>query len=171
MTIRLSKNGKRLGRPPKNAEKATSTVFTVEPKKYEPPVFDILDDNMIECKFTQINEFSHVKNEITRSGRYAQSTYSLNKYGKNSYVVLAYIEADIEKHRSSGVSDEQIIQRCVNYLNQSEKKKGKKEGFKPYGNLQLYNYRVINKYNKDLFVVELVTDHKSNENFWGVGNR
>jgi len=172
MTVKLSKNGKRLGRPPKNKDK-NPEVFVVESKPYVAPTFDLSSEEMLECSLVPINEYSHIQSDIKRVGRYAQSTYSLNKYGKSSFVVLAYLDTDLEKHRKDGLSDEQIVVRCVNYLNQTEaKKKGqKKDPKKPYGNLQIYGFRTINKFDKEVLAVELVTDSKSNENFWGVGNR
>lgn len=170
MTVKLSKNGKRLGRPPKNKDKVESNpqTFIVETKPYIAPEFEISSDDMLECGLIPINEYSHVQSDNKKVGRYAQSTYSLSKYGKSSFVVLAYLKTDVEKHRKNGYSDEQIVKRCVNFLNQEQKKNSKK---KPYGNLQLYNYKVINKFDTEIFAVELVTDARTNENFWGVGNR
>jgi hypothetical protein len=164
MTIRLSKNGKRLGRPPKNASADGGQTFVIH-QKHEAPKFELSSEEMIECSLVPINEFSHIKSEVQRVGRYAQSTYSLNKFGKNGFVVLAYVDANLKKYRDEGISDEQIVRRCVNYLNQETKKK------KPYGNLQLYGYRLIEKFGKEVIAIEMVTDSKSNPNFWGTGNR
>lgn len=171
MTVKLSKNGKRLGRPPKD-KTSNPEVFIVESKPYVAPEFDLSTEEMIECKLIPIDEYSHIQTDTKKAGRYAQSTYSLNKFGKSSFVVLAYLDTDIEKYRKSGLSDEQIVVRCVNYLNQAEaKKKGQKKENKPYGNLQLYGFRSISKFDKEIFAIELVTDSRTNENFWGVGNR
>jgi len=164
MTIRLSKNGKRMGRPPKNAVITSGQTFVID-QKHEAPKFELSSEEMIECSLVPINEFSHIKSETQKVGRYAQSTYSLNKFGKSGFVVLAYIETDLEKYRNEGISDEQIVNRCVNYLNQETKKK------KPYGNLQLYGYKLISKFGKEIVAIEMVTDMKSNSNFWGTGNR
>lgn len=162
MTIRLSKNGKRIGRPPKSA--STFIISnTVEEPKFEAPTED-----MIECSLVPIYEYSHIPTETQKFGRYAQSTYNVNKFGKNAYVVLAYLQTDLEKYRKEGIEDEQIVRRCVNYLNQEEKKK---KSSKPYGNLQLYGYRLIQKFGKEIVAIEMVTDMKSNQNFWGSGIR
>ena len=157
MAITLSKNGKRLGRPPKGETKINT--FIVDTPKFQ------VSEDMIECSFVPINEYSHVHSDNKKFGRYAQSTYCLTKYGKSTYVVLAYLQTDLEKYRRDGISDEQIVQRCVNYLNQEHKKK------KPYGNLQLYGFRTIQKSGKEVVCIELVTDMRTNENFWGTGNR
>ncbi len=164
MTIKLSKNGKRLGRPPKSASK----TFVIQ-NTYTAPELETASEDMIECSFVPINEYSHINTEAKKAGRYAQSTYNLNKFGKNSYVVLAYVQTDLEKYKSEGITDEQIVTKCVNYLNQEEKKK--KSSHKPYGNLQLYGYNIIKKFGKDIIAIELVTDAKNNPNFWGTGNR
>lgn len=166
MSVRLSKNGKRLGRPPKDATKVSTFTIT---KKVEKPVFQVQNEEMLECSFVSIPEYSHSTSEDRKCGRYAQSTYSLNNFGKSSYVVLAYIETDLEKHRNDQISDEQIVARCVNYLNQEEKKR--KGSSKPYGNLQLYGFRIIKKFGKEVIAIELVTDSRTNTNFWGTGHR
>ncbi len=108
MTVKLSKNGKRLGRPPKDKNK-TPEVFVVESKPYVAPTFDLSTEEMLECSLVPINEYSHINNEIKKAGRYAQSTYTLNRFGKNSFVVLAYLDTDLEKHRNNGLTDEQIV--------------------------------------------------------------
>ena len=80
MSIRLSKNGKRLGRPPKNSNTKT---FIINETQIEQPKFELQSDEMIECSLVPLNEYSHMNNEVKRFGRYATSTYNLNKYGKN----------------------------------------------------------------------------------------
>lgn len=127
----------------------------------------------IECSLMPIDQYSHTPAEEKRYGRYAQSTYSLSSYGKNSFVVLAYIETDLKKYRAQNISDDQIVKSCVEFLNTPiEEGKGKKKDQKrPYGNLQLYNYNIINKQGRDIIAIELVTDSKSSDKFWGTGNR
>jgi hypothetical protein len=137
-----------------------------------PPRPKTLFSGPIECSLMPIDQYSHAPTEEKRYGRYAQSTYSLSSFGKNSYIVVAYIDVDVEKYREQNISDEQIVKGCMEFLNKSpEESKKKKESKKPYGNLQLYNYKIINKFGKNIIAIELVTDSRTNDKFWGTGNR
>lgn len=127
----------------------------------------------VECSLVPIDQYSHMPSEEKKFGRYAQSTYSLSNFGKSCYVVIAYLNVDFEKYRSHGMSNDEIVNSCVEFLNTpEEKKKGqRKDPKKPYGNLKLFGYNIINKFGKEIAAIELVTDQRTNENFWGTGNR
>jgi|694.fasta_scaffold143795_4 hypothetical protein len=169
MAIRLSKNGKRLGRPPKNKNSGVVFVSPVEIKKEETFVEPPADvDSVIECEFMPISQFSHAPTGEKKEGRYMTSIYSIDGFGKNRWVVGAYIKADLEKYKILRWHDSEIVKRCVNYLNSiAINKKGKKK----YGNLQLHKFNKINKFGQEIIVVELITDERKNENFWGEGER
>jgi hypothetical protein len=169
MAIKLSKNGKRLGRPPKDKSKGTVFITPVAPKKEEIFIEPPADaESVIECELVSISQFSHCPSEEKKSGRYMISVYSINDFGKNKWVVGVYLKADWNKYKLLKWNDKEIIKRCVNYLNSlTINKKGKKK----YGNLELFNFRFIKKFNEDVAVVELITDDRKNENFWGEGER
>lgn len=169
MAIKLSKNGKRLGRPPKNK---TGIVFVSEPPpKKQEEVFiepDLDADSIIECEFVSIPQFSHMPSGETKFGRYMTSVYSIDGFGKNKWIVGCYIKLDLQKYKILKWHDSEIAKRCVNYLNSiTINKKGKKK----YGNLQLYKFNRIIKFGQELIVAEIVTDDRKNENFWGEGER
>jgi hypothetical protein len=169
MAIRLSKNGKRLGRPPKNKSNGTVFITPVELKKEEIYIEPPTDaDSVIECDFLSIPQFSHCPTEDKKCGRYMISVYSVKDFGKNKWVIGAYLKADWNKYKMLKWSDKEIVKRCVSYLNSlTINKKGKKK----YGNLELLNFRFIKKFNEDVAVVELIIDDRKNENFWGEGER
>lgn len=122
----------------------------------------------IDCSLLPIDEYSHIPTENKRYGRYAQSTYTLTNFGKTAYVVVAYLETDFQKYRNLGMKDDEIIKLCIEHLNKSDGQK-KKDSKPKYGLLQVYNYNFIKKLGKEIAAIELVTDHRTNENFWGSG--
>jgi hypothetical protein len=171
MAIKLSKNGKRLGRPPKN--KNNGTVFisqaSIEPKKEEIFIEPSTDSEpVIECDLVPISQFAHMNNGETKSGRYMTSVYSIKGFGQNKWIVGAYLKADWDKYKVLKWHDSEVVKRCVNYLNSiTINKKGKKK----YGNLELYKFNRIVKSGEEVIVAELIIDDRKNENFWGEGER
>ena len=168
MAIRLSKNGKRLGRPPKNAGKVFISELAPVVKKEEVEEkgeFDSL--SMIECELVSIPQYAHDPKTETKSGRYMTSIYSIDGFGSKKWVVGAYLKTDWDKHRVIKTGDYEIVRRCVNYLNSLGKKK------KKYGNLQLFSKKInfVQKNGETVAVVELITDERKNENFWGEGEK
>ncbi len=179
MNIKLSKNGKRLGRPPKNKE-STGTVFIIsEPQSVvETDIKEEVrkpDFGEIECSFIRIPQYSHVKSNEYRDGRYSTSPANIRGLGTKQWVVLAYLKANFNEHRVLKKSDVEIIQGCVKYLNNSEdrKKYQKKEPTPKYGFLTLVSNEIkfIQKDGEEVAVVELATNERTNENFWGEGER
>lgn len=180
--IRLSKNGKRLGRPPKNKE-SNGTVFIInEPKPVQLPIELIIEEEPrkpdfgeIECSFVKIPQYSHVKSDDLRDGRYSTSPANVRGLGTKQWVVLAYIKAEFDKHRILRKSNEEIIQGCLNYLNNPEERKKyqKKEPTPKYGFLTLVSKEIkfVEKDGQKVAVVELATNERTNENFWGEGER
>ena len=169
MAIKLSKNGKRLGRPPKDKSKGVVFVAPVETKKEEIYVEPPIDaESVIECEFIPVSQYSHMPTEDKKSGRYMTSIYSVDGFGRNKWVVGGYLKADWEKYKALKWSDKETVRRCINYLNTiTINKKGKKK----YGNLELYTFNKITKSGDEVAVVELVIDDRKNENFWGEGER
>lgn len=168
MAIKLSKNGKRLGRPPKNNSGTVfiSQVKTVSIAKEEKP--SIIDtESMIECELLPIPQYSHLKESDTKHGRYMTSIYTVDGFGSKKWIVGAYLKTDWSKYRIIKMGDKQIIERCINYLNSLGSRKRK------YGNLSLYtkDIKFLQKNGQEVAVVELITDDRKNENFWGEGEK
>jgi hypothetical protein len=173
MATKLSKNGKRLGRPPKNLNKEnTGVVFTspvaVESKKEVFIQVPADVESTIQCDFIPILQsfFINVEDQ-KKSGRYINTNYKVEGFGKEKWVVGGYLKADWQHYRELKWHPDEIIKRCVNYLNSIVNKKGKKR----YGNLELVNYKFINKSGEEVVIIELSTDERKNDNFWGEGER
>jgi len=169
MAIKLSKNGKRLGRPPKDKSNGTVFLAPIEPKKEEVYIQPPIDaESVIECEFISISQYSHAPTGETKAGRYMTSIYSVDGFGRNKWIIGAYLKIDWNKYKILRWHDSEVIKRCVNYLNSiTINKKGKKK----YGNLELYNFNKINKFGEEVAVVELIIDDRKNENFWGEGEK
>jgi hypothetical protein len=186
MAARLSKNGKPLGRPPKSkiqqpltlskaveeVNKLKSSVFVIDTQEEKVPADSFTE---IECELMPIKAISSAEGEGERFGRYSSSSYSMNKFNLKGWVVISYLKADFEQYRKQKFSNEEILQRCVNYLNRVERKKYQKKDATPkYGYLKIYdasNVKFINKFGSEVAVIEVVTDDKKNEFFWGEGER
>ena len=166
MAIKLSKNGKRLGRPPKNASAgkvfvATATKQKLSAKKTEQIVVD--PESVIESAFVKIPQYAHIPGESIKDGRYMTSVYSLEDFGRKKWVIGAYLKADWNKYRITKQSETEILQKCINYLNSID--------YGKYGNLQMHNFKFIQKFGQEVAVVELVINERKNENFWGEGEK
>jgi hypothetical protein len=166
MAIKLSKNGKRLGRPPKNSTGKVFVATVAKPKlSAKLPDQSVVDpEKMIECELIKVPQYSHLVGTDTKDGRYMTSLYgSVDGFGRKRWVVGGYLKADWNKYRIIKMGEQEIIQRCINYLN------AKDGGI--YGNLEYYNVKFIQKFGQEVAVVELITNERKNENFWGEGEK
>jgi len=184
MSVRLSKNGKRLGRPPKNAIKpdpfaavsapVISPSFTVVPQQIkeitvtsEVPTEPINLD-FVECTLLEIPSNAYDPTPELKSGKYMHNLYNIEWFGTKKWVVGAYINADFERYKNAKCDMNLVLKGCVNYLNTIKNKKSNK-----YGNLELHSKRInfVNKNGINVAVVELVIDERKNPNFWGEGEK
>ena len=175
---KLSKNGKRLGRPPKNPQPIAVEISAppepVESLPKEELVFD--EQSMIECQFVKIKEYGNMaetENKGFKDGRYSASNFCVDGFGMNRWVVVGYLKADFVFYKKEQkMQDKEILQRCVNFLNRTtQKKTSKKEAKHKYGKLRLISdsVRYIAKNGEVLINYELSTDQRKNPNFWGEG--
>lgn len=171
MAPKFSASGKRLGRPPKNKSAGTTFVTTPEQIKKEEEIFVIPAEeaeSVIQCEFIPIQQWSHVKSEELKHGRYLTSSYRISDYGTKRWVIGGYLKADWKKYKVLRWHDSEILKRCINYLNSiTVNKKGKRK----YGNLELFNFKFLKKFGEEVAVVELIIDDRKNDNFWGEGER
>lgn len=182
MAAKLSKNGKRLGRPPK--KESNGSVFLInEPKPIEQ--LSELTDNIetrkpefgeIECSFLQIPQYSFLGLDTElKFGRYSTSPPNIKGLGSKQWVILVYLKAPFSQHRVLRKSNNEIVEACLNYLNNPEppKKYQKKESTPKYGYLTLVSKEIkfIQKNGEEVAVLELATSDRTNQNFWGEGER
>jgi hypothetical protein len=119
-----------------------------------------------ECKFEPINEWSNLvqlqEDAKKKLGSYSSCRLPI-KNARKVYPVVAYIQTDLNRYRSSGYTDKQIYVGCINYLskNQSNNK------LKRLGELYPYSFSIVNDKISAMF---LTTEQKS-KMFWGEGNK
>jgi hypothetical protein len=186
MAPRFSKNGKRLGRPPKNAAPASTTFSLgsnhttqeVAPVLTQEPVVSNFDkDTMIECEFVPVAQYTIVNtpDSPTKSGFYTSSCYRMEDRDAFKWPALAYLKADFDKYRASEIPDKEILQRCINYLNSLDLKKvpGKKDPVSRYGKLSLSKEEIkfTKKFGFECAILIFCTDERKCEHFWGTGER
>ena len=104
-----------------------------------------ITDRVIECSLREMAEFGKIlptwnPNDRKR-GRYSGSRY--NTGSKDRYPVLAYIDGDFASYLEEGLSPEEIVWACINFLNTPPpRKKFAKRQPKPlYGTLDLVRRR------------------------------
>lgn len=181
MAPRFSKNGKRLGRPPKNKTPDTGVVFSVnipskQEEKSEPVVVD--EKTMIPCEFVPITQYSLISDDSApkKLGLYSSSRYhNIEGLNYDKWIVLAYLKADFDKYRKEGLSNKDIIQRCVNFLNATEprKKYAKKDPVPKYGKIKLFKDEIgfTSKMGFECAILAFTTDQRKCDFFWGEGEK
>ena len=112
--------------------------------------------------------YSNDNMELKR-GRYLSSVFPLEGFGIKKWVVGCYIDLDKEVPPED---EADVAAAIVAELNQPpERKKFERKRTSPlYGNLEIFEAK-FKKDSDDKPYVEmlLVTDERSNENFWGEG--
>lgn len=187
MAPRFSKNGKRLGRPPKNKEATVFTVTTPLPVQ-NTPVLEVKEEqqdeavvvdanSMIECEFVPVTQHVIISmpNAEKKHGYYSGSIYAIEGINWTKWVALAYLKADFDTYRKQGLKDREILQRCLNYLNAvpPKKKYAKKDPTPKYGKLELFkeDIQFTKKFGYECAILVFTTNERKCEHFWGEGEK
>jgi hypothetical protein len=131
----------------------------------------------IACHFKDIREWGELYPDETktRKGRYHGSSFAVPGFGVTQWVVCGYlIVPEYEHYVTLGLSEQQVIEGCIEYLNKPPpRKKYQRRVRKPlYGDLKLYQFKPKQQTeNEQVFDVLLITDQRINKNFWGEGPR
>ena len=106
----------------------------------------------------------------TKSGRYHGSMFwDVPGFASKKWIIATRIL--VEENISEDVSDKDLIEGCVSYINQPppRKKYQKKKPVPKFGKLELYKAQVRREENKILIVALLITNNRKNKHFWGRG--
>jgi len=126
----------------------------------------------INCKLREIpnSSFEAVEGKPTKHGRYSSSMFNIKGYGDSKWIVGCYIDIDYSDYLEE-MSQDDFIQRCVDFLNQPppRKKFEKRRKDSLYGNLEVYDYKLKEKDSRRFIELLLVTDTQKNDFFWGSG--
>ncbi|MCK5641063.1 MAG: hypothetical protein KAJ19_09710, partial [Gammaproteobacteria bacterium] len=98
-------------------------------------------------------------------GRYSGGNLNVEGFGYKNWVVLAYIVPDkpIREYLEDGLTKQEIVEGCVEFLNQPPTKRARKPR---YGKLSCNAFYFL----EDKISVSLVIDQRNNKYFWGRGN-
>lgn len=131
---------------------------------------------MIECTLRPQKEFATQLPEYDkeRFGRYLGSNYGFPGSGVNKWAVGVYIDVDHESLLAEGKTPEDIVRRCIEFLNTPppRKKYQKKKPVPRYGTLNGDPVRFRLREDGDGTFIEaiLVTDQRKSKQFWGSGD-
>lgn len=131
----------------------------------------------IPCKFLKMTQFGSIVPEWDgpkKCGNYHGSVWhEVEGFGVSRWVVGTYVIVDYDKYRSEGMTDEEIVRGCVEYLNcPPKRRKYSKRTPKPlYGNLEDMPIRWLfkEKLGEKCIMMMLVTDQRKNRHFHGEG--
>lgn len=121
----------------------------------------------IPCKWKPIEEFS-LRNEEKKYGRYHGSMFwNVKGFGLKRWVVGGYLEVDYEELKSDGLTEKEIVEGCLAYLNRPppRQKFQRKEGKPLYGCLEYYKHKIT----PDGIEVLVITNERKNRRFWSEG--
>lgn len=109
-----------------------------------------------------------------KCGRYHQSNFpGVSGYGLNRWVICGYLKVDYQSLLSSGVTENEIIEDCLVFLNKPPPHKRKplygslKPVVAPWRKGKTANYDVVQR--PGYLIVCFETDQRKNKNFWGSG--
>ena len=77
---------------------------------------------MIECMLRDLREFHSVLEthnpKKTKKGLYSGSNFfSIKGYGRDKWVVIVHIDVDYEKYFTEGLTQNKILDHCIEFLN------------------------------------------------------
>jgi hypothetical protein len=129
---------------------------------------------MIECNLREFHEYGSVINfqgRKTKKGFYSYSVLPVKGLGRDKWFIIAHIDVDYEEYLNEGLSEEEVFNRCVEFLNQPppRKKYAKKKPKPLYGNLMPYKAKFKEDENGKYIEAQLTTDERRNKNFWRKG--
>ena len=123
----------------------------------------------IPCKWRPIDEYGLTPESADKKeGRYHGSMFwDVKGFGSKRWVVAGYLEADINSYLKEGIPEKQLVEACLQYLNQPPpRRKFQKKQAKPlYGHLEYYRHKI----KEDGIEVLVITDQKKNARFWSEG--
>ena len=131
------------------------------------------DFDEIECDLREIPEyFFETNSSKKRRGKYHGSNFwDIPKFGTKRWVVAARIDMDFEAFKDIDMTDEELAQACVNYLNKPppRKKYAKRQPKPKYGTLELYRAKIVEREDDKYIDAYLIVQNRKERHFWGKG--
>jgi hypothetical protein len=133
----------------------------------------------IECKLVPRLEFEVLnlpdqEGKRKKLGRYHGSHFwDIEGYGAKAWVVMVdIVPENLQELVSDGHTIDEILEGCVNYLNELpiRKRKTKKKKKPLYGQLKPFRVEAREENGKSYLFAMLITDQRKNKHFWSEGN-
>jgi len=106
-------------------------------------------------------------------GIYLQQMYwDVKGYGKKVWMVAVRIDLDYDKAKETCETNDEIVQKCVEFLNTPLKSKyGKRRKRKSLYTFEMpaYSYKIVEKDGTKIISAKLKTKERKNKYFWGSG--
>ena len=125
----------------------------------------------IECDLLPMKDLLLSSKKI-KYGRYHGSCFwDIKGYGSKKWVVGVKIKLDFDSDGVKELTNETIIEACMNHLNTvpPRKKYAKKKPTPKYGFLECYKAQIREKGGDKYISALLITDKNKSKFFWGKG--
>ena len=133
----------------------------------------------IECELIPRHEYevlnipNHDKKR-KKFGRYHGSHFwEIDGYGNKCWVVMVdLVPNNFQELLAEGHSVDEILEGCINYLNELpiRKRKTKKKKIPLYGTLKPFRVELREDAGENYLFAMLITDQRKNKHFWSEGN-
>jgi hypothetical protein len=135
---------------------------------------------MIPCKLLPLEKTYH-KKDIKTEKRYGiyvkQQFWSIDGVGKTCWPVVVNIAVDYDEYLKEGLTEEEIVLKCIEFLNYRQKSKyGRKRRRKPlYGtfrdDITPPRFKLKEKDGIKIIQTILAAKEQKNSKFWGEGKK
>jgi len=135
------------------------------------------DDNEFKCEFLEIPEyriFPVTKDTVFKKGRYHGSVFTVPGYGTSTWVIAGYIKVDWKQLQKQGLSNQEILDRCITYLNAPTvmasgkvRKNAKNKYDMTFGSC--IHHKFIEADNQPVIECYLTTNKHNSKHFWSEG--
>ena len=130
---------------------------------------------MLECSLqSMINKYPAAgRDNKPKYGVYIQQMHwGIKGYAKKVWIVAVKINLDYDKAKEEYETDDEIVQKCIEFLNVPPKSKyGKRRQRKPLYTFESvpHQYEIIEKEGKTIISARLKIKEQKNKHFWKTG--
>ena len=122
----------------------------------------------IPCSFEAVTQWYGIFEEgETKLGRYDGTNMNIKGLGYDKWALVANILLNdpVQKYLEEGLTEEQILVGCLEFLNKPPTKRSRKP---KYGHLEHRYFKLLDG---EKITVSLTTTDRNNKHFWGRGSK
>ena len=122
----------------------------------------------IVCKFKEMGEYEPAipasPDDKKKLGSYDRTNLNVEGFGYKKWAIVAYIIPDepIQKYLDEGLTEQQIVDGCIEFLNQPPTKRSRKP---KYGMLECRYFTLV----EGMISASILIDQRNSKYFWGRG--